>query len=1079
MSNLIIEANITGNIDQKIKNIDSELTNIARKAANSGSMMDKAFSNVGNTLDRMGLNMSNFIGPAGALAAAFKFQQLAKDAYEFERAFGMAMREVSTISDAAKNNFEAMSESIIDMAANGPDSAIKLAKAYYQIASAGHDGAEGLKLLEISSKAAVAGVTDTITAANGLTTVINAWQLSSEKANSVADVMFQSVKRGKTTFAELAQSIAQVAPLAAANNIEFEQIFAALQTLTKQGVPTAQAMTQIRSSLVNMTKVLGDGWGNVMTYQEGLGKIGEMAKGSQNKLRELIPDVEGIGAVLALTGKNAKGAAEDLSETAKAAGSMEEAYGRMMEEADNKWSIVHNKWTREVRELGKAMKEESGNLADFMDALLSSGADVKPDMSIYGIADKIKALRMMGGSLIGSYVKGGLMPEQMVRDQYAKFVKTIQDYASNGLAQQKIKLSDILGIESKDERLTKLQEFLKQMKDAETDLGNVTFQNDQQQKAALKIRADLWGEVAAKAEEAIKAIETEKPGAGDAKARTLKTMLDDIKTAQDSLGTGSLEKDIATLSKISALQQEVVAYYAKIREARKIETITAIKPQSGKDSLGGVQTITKEQTKQEFQGEKLLRQSKARTAEALKQADAIKDQNDKYIKQTAFFESLTGKLGDASELLGAMSYAIGEFDSTLGASVGKMADIANNAKNMVDSFAAGNNVGAIASGIGIIGNVIGIFSSFKNDDSTTKALERTNQLLSQQAAILANMPHAQAYFEIAAKQYADYGTAIDLTNQKLQDSYIITKEEQAKLLALPTKPAEYTGSDPYEKARYKKELDAYNNARTEINKVNAEIATAMNDRKNWSPEQFIEAYANGSLILDKQQIDWITEITEKQKQRAELLQETFRTALGFDSSDVSDSIFQGIEDGLKLGENSLGGFAQSFGDLMKKALMQAITESVNTDITTNFLPKVKEFLQNDEVGQNGEKLTTRELSILEKLYSDDVKKGQELTDALKPLTDKYGTSSSPSSSTPLTGISASMTEETGSLVAGQFMAMRNDLKTIQETGISHLHYLDLSLSVMREIASNTKPIYRLEAIENSVAETTRILRERL
>ncbi|MDP2335877.1 MAG: phage tail tape measure protein [Bacteroidota bacterium] len=376
MGNLKIVAEIDNKIHQQAQQIDQDLQKIAKQAANSGSVMDNAFGKVGNTLDKMGINIPSLIGPAGALAAAFKFKQLADEALEFEKAFGMAMREVQTISKAVQDDFEGISQKIVDMAANGPDDAIKLAKSYYQIVSAGHDGAAGLELLSIASKAAVAGVTDTLTAADGLTTVINAWGLSSDKANFVADIMFKTVERGKTTFSQLASNIAQVAPLAAANNIEFEQIFAALQTITKQGTPTAQAMTQIRSSIVNMTAVLGDGWSKTMTYQDGLNKVREMAGGSQIELKKLIPDVEGVSAVLALTGDKAKGAAEDLNETAKAAGAMETAYGRMMEEANNKWSIVHNKWTREIRELGKAMKDESGNMANFIDALLSNGADV-------------------------------------------------------------------------------------------------------------------------------------------------------------------------------------------------------------------------------------------------------------------------------------------------------------------------------------------------------------------------------------------------------------------------------------------------------------------------------------------------------------------------------------------------------------------------------------------------------------------------------------------------------------------------------------------------------------------------------
>jgi len=389
--------------DSKLKSglrrSNQEVSNWAKNAAHSGDTVEQMFKRVGQTA-------SMFIGPITALSAAYKFVKLGKEALDFENAYGMAMREVQTISKAVQNDIEGISDRIVNLAANGPDDAIKLSKAFYQIVSAGYDGEAGLKLLEVSSKAATAGITDTTIAADGLTTVLNAWGISADNAGKVSDVMFKTVERGKTTFGELAQSIAQVAPLAAANKIGFEQIFAALQTITKQGTPTAQAMTQIRSSIVNMNKVLGDGWSASMTYQEGLNRIAQIAGGSQNKLKELIPDVEGVNAVLALTGEKAAGAAEDLNETTKSTGAMDKAYNTMMEEADNKWSQVHNKWTREMRDLGKAIKSGSTSLADFFNTLLTNtqadiidpGAQKIIDdiaSSIDGVTDKEEKLTII------------------------------------------------------------------------------------------------------------------------------------------------------------------------------------------------------------------------------------------------------------------------------------------------------------------------------------------------------------------------------------------------------------------------------------------------------------------------------------------------------------------------------------------------------------------------------------------------------------------------------------------------------------------------------------------------------------
>ena len=248
------------------------------------------------------------VGAAGVAA----FLKISKAAFGMAKDLDLAMREVQTISKAAQDNFEGLKDAVIDLSTKTPESAQKLSKALYQIVSAGYDGAEGLKLLEVSTKAAVGGVTDTMTAADGLTSVMNAWKISAKDSTKVADIFFTTVEKGKTTFGEMATSIAKVAPLAAAYKISFEQIAAATATLTKQGTPTAEAMTQIRQGIIAANKVLGEGWSKTMTFQEALGEVRKRAEESGKGMKEFIGEVEAVTAVLGLTGKNAKIASEDL-----------------------------------------------------------------------------------------------------------------------------------------------------------------------------------------------------------------------------------------------------------------------------------------------------------------------------------------------------------------------------------------------------------------------------------------------------------------------------------------------------------------------------------------------------------------------------------------------------------------------------------------------------------------------------------------------------------------------------------------------------------------------------------------------
>lgn len=288
----------------------------------------------------------------GALAA---FGTITASAYDFARQYEAALLEVKTISSAVKKDFKGISNEIFALSKETLDDPVKLAKAYYQIVSAGYDGAEGLRVLEAASKAAVAGVTDTQTAADGITTIMNAFKISVDEVDQVSDSMFKTVELGKTTFREISASMAQAAPLAASLGISYNEILASAASLTKQGVPTSQAFTQMKAAIVGLNKALGDGWSEAYTFQEAMQVAFDQAKGSVSRLTESVGSVEAVGAILALTGENAAGAAADFEKLNKSAGSTDVAFKDMLSGNLNQFTLLKNNI--------RALTEELGNFA--------------------------------------------------------------------------------------------------------------------------------------------------------------------------------------------------------------------------------------------------------------------------------------------------------------------------------------------------------------------------------------------------------------------------------------------------------------------------------------------------------------------------------------------------------------------------------------------------------------------------------------------------------------------------------------------------------------------------------------------
>lgn len=362
------------------------------------------------------------INPFAALAvgAVSAFAIIANGAYNLAKDFEQAMKEVETISGAVQEDFNGIAQAVFDLSKITPDGPEKLARAYYQIVSAGYDGAEGLQLLEISAKAAVAGVTDTATAADGITTILNAFKIAITETESVSDSLFNTVKLGKTTFGELSSSISQVAPIAAASNIPLNEILSTIATLTKQGVPTAQATTQIRAAIVGLQKAGSlDG---TKTFQENMQSLYDTVSGNQTVLLKEVGSIEAVQAILAVAGKNAVSATKDLESYQGVIGATEEAFKRMASSNVNQWAILGNRIKATTKGIGDVVLNFSSGLAEGLNDLLEPMDSVlvgleKERLELLKLESKIKDTNTTQEDRIGLI--------KQLKEQYPGLLKEI------------------------------------------------------------------------------------------------------------------------------------------------------------------------------------------------------------------------------------------------------------------------------------------------------------------------------------------------------------------------------------------------------------------------------------------------------------------------------------------------------------------------------------------------------------------------------------------------------------------------------------------------------------------------------
>ena len=245
-----------------------------------------------------------------------------------------------------------------------------------------------MEFLEVATKAAVGGVTDLETAVDGITTVMNSFGDAAGDATAVSDQMFTAVRLGKTTFEELSSSVFNVAPLAAAAGVGFDEITAGLARLTAQGVPTAVATTQLRAAIQSLAapseggkKVLdelGLSFDATTLAEEGLegafNKLYDATGGNIEQLKAVIGSVEGVQAVLGLTGPNAEAFASALDEVRDSSGATDKAFETMSNTLSFRWEKTMNKVNNLLTKFGVALLPLVEGALDSLIPLIEKGA---------------------------------------------------------------------------------------------------------------------------------------------------------------------------------------------------------------------------------------------------------------------------------------------------------------------------------------------------------------------------------------------------------------------------------------------------------------------------------------------------------------------------------------------------------------------------------------------------------------------------------------------------------------------------------------------------------------------------------
>lgn len=402
-------------------------------------------------IEKGAINLKNIL-TGGLIAASLATMKKAiSDIAQETEKLNTSIRKASTLFGGVDVNIGNLTTKIRALSVETGNSADELGSALYDALSAGipatEDMSEALSFLEASAKTAKGGFADLSATVTATASVLNAYGLSVEETDRVQGILMQTQNKGITTVGALATSLAQVVPTAAAMGVSFEQVGAALATITASGTQTAQATTGLNAALSELGKSGQTAANNLLDATEaaGLGRqsfselvaqgydLGEIlrimsdyASSSGLSLIDMFGSVEAGRAALQLAANDGDKFNQSMKDMSDTAGLVENASSTMttgFQKLSQSWSAAKTTIGQVFR---PAVEGAAGSLATMI-AKVTGNYDAvgKLEPALQALKDATEAYRQAQEDAAGST---GTLTEAMLSQSRVAMTKALNDY---------------------------------------------------------------------------------------------------------------------------------------------------------------------------------------------------------------------------------------------------------------------------------------------------------------------------------------------------------------------------------------------------------------------------------------------------------------------------------------------------------------------------------------------------------------------------------------------------------------------------------------------------------------------------
>ena len=168
--------------------------------------------------------------------------------------FDKTMTNLEARTGATAAEMESFSEAAIKMGRDSAFSATQAADALLELTSSGSSASEAVGLLPKVLALASAGTLELGESADLVTDILAQFQKSTDWAEDVVDTLARSAQSSSASVRDMGQAFGNVGPLASSMGLSINDTAAALAVFHENGIKGAEAGTQLKSMLTNMSR---------------------------------------------------------------------------------------------------------------------------------------------------------------------------------------------------------------------------------------------------------------------------------------------------------------------------------------------------------------------------------------------------------------------------------------------------------------------------------------------------------------------------------------------------------------------------------------------------------------------------------------------------------------------------------------------------------------------------------------------------------------------------------------------------------------------------------------------------------